>query len=156
MEFLKKLKGDDLCNNGIIEVTASSFIDGYVPSNVLKDDNSDWVSEDVKNSWIQIDFKTRSVSLESYSLRSYWGPKSWKIEGSNDMNTFTLIDQRDNNDDFNKGLKSVIKHYNVNSSEDQMRSRFRYIRITQGDDGRWGNDHYFRLARVEFFGSLHE
>ena len=154
MEFLKKSKGDGLCNSDIIEVTASSFIDHYVPSNVLKD-HGIWISEDVKNSWIQFDFKTRSISLKSYSLRSSRGPKSWKIEGSNDMNTFTLIDQRDNPNDF-EWDEYVNQHYNVNGSQDQ----FRYIRITQGDEGGWGHPssitHYFYLYRVEFYGSLYE
>ena len=155
MEFLKKSKGDDLSNNGIIEVTASSIYKDYVACNALKDDNSEWISQNVKNSWIQIDFKTRSVSLKSYSLRSYCGPKSWKIEGSNDMNTFTLIDQRNNPNDF-KCDEYVNQHYNVNGSQDQ----FRYIRITQGDEGGWAGSsnitHYFYLNRVEFYGSLYE
>ena len=148
--------GNDFYNNGAIEVTASSiWDDDYVPINVLKNDDSDWWSKDVKNSWIQFDFKSRSISLKSYSLRSYRGPKSWKIEGSNDMNTFILIDQRNKNNDFNSGY--VTQHYDLNSSEDQMRMRFRYIRITQGDDGNWwNNNHCFYLNRVEFYGSLYE
>ena len=100
-------------------------------------------------------FKTRSISLKSYSLRSYRGPKSWKIEGSNDMNTFTLIDQRNNPNDFKCG-QYVNQHYYVNGSQDQ----FRYIRITQGDEGGWLNSssiyHYFYLSIVEFYGSLYE
>ena len=153
--FMKIEYGDDLCENGIIEVTASSVYNNNTPSNVLKIDNSYWWSENVKNSWIQFDFKTRSVSLKSYSLRSYRGPKSWKIEGSNDMNTFTLIDQRNNPNDF-KWNEYVNQHYNVNGSQDQ----FRYIRITQGDEGGWWDSssiyHYFSLDRVEFYGSLYE
>ena len=121
----------------------------------MKNDDSCWISKDEKNSWIQFDFKTRSVSLKSYSLRSKYGPKSWKIEGSNDMNTFTLIDQRNNPNDF-KHCEYVNQHYNVNVSQDQ----FRYIRITQGDEGGWCDSssisHIFYLTRVEFYGSLYE
>ena len=148
--------GNDFYNNGTIEVTASSIIDdNRVPINVFKKDNSCWYSNNVKNSWIQFDFKTRSISLKSYSLRScYIGPKCWKIEGSNDMDTFILIDQRNNNNNFRDGY--VTQHYDVNSTEDQKRMRFRYIRITQGDDGNWYNNHCFSLNRVEFYGSLYE
>ena len=116
----------------------------------MKNDDSCWYSNNEKNSWIQFDFKTRSISLKSYSLRSCNGPKSWKIEGSNDMNTFTLIDQRNNPNDF-KHCEYVNQHYNVNGSQDQ----FRYIRITQGDEG-GHNAHCFWLERVEFYGSLYE
>ena len=153
--ILREISDDykiDIINNGLIDVIASSVNYGNTPSNVLKIDNSYWWSENDKNSWIQFDFKTRSVSLKSYSLRSYYGPKSWKIEGSNDMNTFTLIDQRNNPNDFKYG-EYVNQHYNVNGSQDQ----FRYIRITQGDEGgHHPNNHYFWLTRVEFYGNLFE
>ena len=82
-----------MCEKGIIEVTASSVkFNNSDPSIVLKNEGSCWIYEGVKNSWIQFDFKTWSVSLMFYSLGSYYGPKSWKIEGSNDTNTFKLID----------------------------------------------------------------
>jgi hypothetical protein len=151
--ILREISDDfkiDIINNGLIDVIASSVGGGSI-NNVLKNDDSYWWSENVKNSWIQFDFKTRSISLKSYSLRSRYGPKSWKIEGSNDMNTFTLIDQRNNPNDFKPG-QYVNQHYYVNGSQDQ----FRYIRITQGDEGRHGGDHYFMLERVEFYGSLYE
>ena len=157
--ILREISDDykiDIINNGLIDVIASSVnSSGYIVNNVLKNDDSRWKSNNEKNSWIQFDFKTRSISLKSYSLRSCNGPKSWKIEGSNDMNTFTLIDQRNNPNDF-KYREYVNQHYNVNGSQDQ----FRYIRITQGDEGGWFNSssisHYFYLNRVEFYGSLYE
>ena len=141
----------DLIQSGLIQITASSD-NGNIPNNVLKNDNSYWISNNVQNSWIQFDFKSTVISLVSYSLRSAYEPKSWKIEGSNDSINFTLIDQRSNNtNDFKHG-QYIEKHYHVNGSQD----KFRYIRITQGDDGRVANDHYFYLYRVEFFGDLYD
>jgi len=147
---LSKKLGRNLADSSDVDVTASSN-NGNVPKNVLKNDCSGWLSQDLPNSWIQFDFKERKVSITSYSMNDRYRVKSWKVEGSTDGSTFEIIDNKVDNTDFqnsNRGFNdpSAQKNFPVQPNY----KYYRYIRITSSKN--WFNDDHFRLYRVEFFG----
>ena len=156
----------DICN--ILKITASSqYNNDDNPYNVLKNDNSGWCSWfDRKtilkpNEWIQFEFLNANVSINAYAFKVGLSPKSWKIEGSNDNNVFSIIHMKTLNEDFKEAVTADDwedprndKLYQL----DKMSQMFRYIRITQGDDGNWNwlDDpkymHIFSFYRIELFG----
>ena len=171
-EFLYKsslfegiLHGLPLLRNSILDdyviVTASSVYSSHIPSNVLKNDGSCWYSwHDGQtvlkpNEWIQFDFKGNKVAINAYAFKVGHSPKSWKIEGSNDNTSFTIIHNKTLNEDFKEcNWNNWEKLYTL----DKVSDMFRYIRITQGDDGNWNYPdnplymHNFGFYRIELFG----
>jgi len=143
---LSKQIGRNLADSSVVDVTASSIYPGgfYGPKNVLKNEGIGWESQNIPNSWIQIDFKERKVSITSYSLISNKN-KSWKVEGSTDGSTFEIIDNKVDTTDFQN--RSDPKNFRVQPNH----KFYRYIRITSTSK-RWDNDDYFILYRIEFFG----
>ena len=113
------------------------------------------------NEWIQFDFKGNKVAINAYAFKVNTSPKSWKIEGSNDNKSFTIIHNKTLNEDF-KEFVSISQWDHPKGEKlytlDKVSDMFRYIRITQGDDGNWNypNDpkykHVFCLYRIELFG----
>jgi len=148
---LSKKLGRNLADSSDVDVTASSIYSSYVPKNVLKNDSSRWDSQNLPNSWIQFDFKQRKVSITSYSMNDYNRIKSWKVEGSTDGSTFEIIDNKVDTTDFQDSCgfnhPSAQKNFPVQPNN----KYYRYIRITSTSRN-WGNNDYFALYRVEFFG----
>ena len=138
-------------NENLIDIEASSILRGNLYQ-LLNKDLKSWMSKDIKNSWIQFDFKSKYISLKSYLISSFHGPKSWKIEGSNDLKSFILLDLQKNLLDFQNQNTKVFKIEN-------NKNKFRYIRITQGDEGGWyyndKNSNFFQLSFVEFYGNIY-
>ena len=79
---------------------------------------------------------------------NYRHPKSWAVEGSNDLSNWEKLDERKNDSRLNG---SCISHlFNINN---QISNEFRYIRIClTGKD--WSNCFYLSLSAVEFYGNL--
>ena len=121
----------------------------------MKNDDSGWQSDITKNSWIKYDFKQYKILLKSYDIRSCYGPKSFKVEGSNDDSNWSLLDQKNSANDFAHG-QNRRNHYDLSNNS----NKYRYIRITQGDDGGWGDSsgtyHYFYIYNLYFYGCLYE
>ena len=96
--------------------------------------------------------KNLRVCLSSYSLKSHNGSvnwfKSWVIEGSNDEESWTTLDER--NTDELVG-QSIVKTYDVKSTEEY----FRYIRMRL--TGPTSNGYCLLiLTNIELFGSVVE
>jgi len=142
-----------LADSSDVEVTAFRDEGGsYGPKNVLKNDNSRWISSNTPNSWIRFDFKKRKVSITSYSMNDNCRVKSWKVEGSTDGSTFEIIDNKVDTTDFQNSNRnfndpSAQKNFPVQPNN----KYYRYIRITSTSKN-WHNYDHFSLYRVEFFG----
>ena len=154
---------NSILDDYVIVTASSSYNSSHIPSNVLKNDDSRWISwHDCKtvlkpNEWIQFDFKGNKVAINAYAFKVKTSPKSWKIEGSNDNKSFTIIHNKTLNEDF-KVYPGYWDPKEKLYTLDKVSDMFRYIRITQGDDGNWDcpNDptrkHILCLYRIELFG----
>jgi hypothetical protein len=68
--YLAAAHGGNVHETGIVEITASSHgnMEPYELCNYGK--HVDWHTEDYAGSWLQFDFKGRSVAVRIYTLRS--------------------------------------------------------------------------------------
>ena len=157
ISYLSDKCGGNVHDQGIVNVTASSFIDVRVPKHAVEiRSDSEFCSSDEENSWICYDFKDRRVIPTSYTVRSYgaapdWDhPKSWVIEASNDGSSWEQIDRR-----VNKGVLNtphVTVNFKISSVPGEM-LRFLRFRLT-GVTHR--GCHFLTFCALEFFGSLFE
>lgn len=143
--------------NSEIEITSSSFFDEfYRPINVVLFDDCDksFHSLNAQNSWICFDFKNRKINLTDYVIRSgSWStnsehPKNWVIEGSNDNESWEVIDQQSECASLN-GISYVHKFHVRN----KMPNEFRYIRMKEIGPN-WIGTYSLALNSIEFFGNL--
>lgn len=109
-------------------------------------------SDDHENVSICYDFQGYAVELEAYTLKSTGGGSrsshliSWVIEGSNDLQDWMVLDERNDCRDL------VAKPVSVFTVR-QKGSRFRYIRLRQ--TGKNSRDRYYlSLTALEMFGKL--
>ena len=95
-----------------------------------------------------------------YSIRSnnwsggqgYCHPKSWKIEGSNDNNNWTLLDKRTNDRSLDgSGFSNTFEIEESKTTNEY----FQYLRITQTDVNT-GSNYFFILSALEYFGTIQE
>ena len=149
IRYIEKSHEEGWPKNHQIRVKSSSTESGECEC-LLVVDSSYWRSHNIKNSWVQFDFLSRSVELEGYTMSSYNGPVSWRVEGSNNMIDFETIDNRICTDDFQRDCS-----HNGFFSIKKLKGPHRFIRITQAEHGDTYGDHIFQLERVEFFGNLY-
>ena len=152
--------GGNVHDKGIVDVTASSVIDDgyndddYHPKNAvdLGTLSESFWSENEENSWICYDFKERRVTPTSYSVRSSDGIflKSWVIEVSNDRDSWTEIDHREDNNDL-KGQYALCNFKIPHVPGDS----FRFFRLRQTGNNHTGNNS-LSLSSLEIFGTLFE
>ncbi|OHT11471.1 hypothetical protein TRFO_19116 [Tritrichomonas foetus] len=137
---------------GIVDIKASS--NGFNDCSDLIDNNfrGSWCSEEHSRSWWMIDFKQNRVSLCGYTLKTQSGGvgaghlKNWKLEGSNNEKSWTVLDSQANNFDLNGS--SLTHTWNIKLSQP-----YRYIRIrTTGLNHRGYKSLY--IAGIEFFGNI--
>lgn len=107
------------------------------------------------------DFLHRKVRVQEYLMHSRYGspsnsgakdrrqPRSWKLMGSNDKETWKLIDNRDDDYSINDNdASSLFKCQNEINS-------FKFIKL-ENTGKCHGEGHFFDLAALEFFGDLFE
>ena len=96
-----------------------------------------------------------ATKLRTNSIRSVNGgpgsshPKSWVFEVSNDRSSWTVLDQRDNND---LNQASVIRNFSISPHPHES---FQYVRIHQTGPNHEGTYH-LALSSIEIFGVLSE
>ena len=138
------------------DVTASS-VQGRVcvPRNVTDGDKeSYYCSMNEEHSWIcyaftEVRVKPTSYSVMSYGLDTgYCHLKSWVIEVSNDRESWTEIDHRDNNNDLNGSCVTVNFKISRVPSEG-----FRFFRLRQTGKNHRG-DYRLTIGSLEIFGTL--
>jgi hypothetical protein len=111
-----------------------------------------WFSTSTANSWICFDFKDKCVSLQNYTLKSKcterWYFIEWQIEGSNNGETWTILDNRNTRELCGQ---SIVKTYEC--SKVTPNEFFHLIRMKQTGKSSSG-DNYFGLSGIEFFGIM--
>ena len=160
IEYLTRMCKGNVHDNGIVTVTASSFVGSGYPKNVVDlDTDSVYASGNVKDTWICYDFGEREIIPKSYSLRSYeFGPgnnhlKSWVIEVSKTgtEGSWVEIDRRNNNNDLNDC--HVIGHFDIAHVPAGM---YRFFRLKQIGENHDPGYYYVKLTALEVFGTLVE
>lgn len=142
-----------------VEITSSS-VKFNSPRNVIdysENQNNYFSSEDSPNSWILFDFKKSSVSISNYSICSDFSksdkiesPKSWVIEGSNDKEDWTIIDEQ------KKVVLTKAKRFtHTFSIENPKENSFRFIRMRLIDTN-WCCNNIFKIGSIEFYGELYD
>lgn len=152
-------------DNHTIEVTSSSVLSdnpNHDAKNVVNfsQDELSFLSNDKPDSWLLYDFKDRKVKPTHYSIKSHgfgegkgcYHPQTWRIEGSNDLNDWKILDSR--NKDKSLDNKSVSNTFEIQNHLDKN-DYFRYIRIRQTGVNTF-HDNNFGFAALEYFGSILE
>jgi hypothetical protein len=92
-----------------------------------------WEGSNIAGNWVTIETGDgQAYAVKSYSFSTNddgsWNdraPKSWKIEGSNDNSTWTLIDERVDDDDIENANFKTFEFMPNNTTD-----KFRYVRLT--------------------------
>lgn len=140
----------------LVQVTSNSVFQNdprRQPANLLNfESQSIYNSDDRENVWICYDFKSHAVELEAYTLKGTGGGSrsshliSWVIEGSHDLQEWTLLDER-------KECRDLVENPVSVFTVSEKVSKFRYIRLRQTGRNSSGR-YYVSLAAVEMFGKL--
>lgn len=140
-------------NEGIMGASASSLIADSVPvSAIAGPDVVRCVTKPIRNSWMQIDFMSRTVRPTHYSLRHYssWDTealRSWVLEASNDGDNWTDLSTHE--DDRSLDRRGAVHTWPLPG----VRQAYRFFRVRQ--TGRNSNNHhYLALSGMEFYGDL--
>lgn len=143
----------------IINITASSGNNNKFgnPKNsiIFEDLSKDFRTNNSGDVWICFDFKSYRIIPSNYSIRSYnFGkdyphPRSWVIEGSNDGEKWTIIDEQ-KDCSFLNGQNLVHTFTIQNSNCD----KFQFIRLRQTGPN-WENNRQLSFNSIEFYGKLY-
>jgi hypothetical protein len=151
--YLTSVCGGNVHEKGEVIVTASSVhanggtISWEAKHAVDHSIDTHFHANNSGNEWICFDFKKRMIEPTHYSVCSGWHPlKSWKVEGSMDGKSWTLLDNQKNNSDVNTDQKSFT--FPVLSSR-----ALQMIRLTQTGPCHQGTN-WFMLRRFKVFGML--
>ena len=113
-----------------------------------------YYDNDMPPSWIIFDFKERKISVNKYTI--HFGQvfqdtkERWILHGSNDNETWTLIDDREKETKIHSEFE--IEQY---TSQNDPTTQFRFIRIMIRSGFCWGGASQFALTSIEFFGKLY-
>ena len=143
-----------------INITYSSMNNGD-PFCLLQYDNKQnyFITQNKPNSWICFEFKKHEVIPTGYIIRSFYAendhhPKTWKLEGSNDMDSWVTLDSQANNESLRGGSRV---HLFPISNEEHKDKPFKYLRIQQTGPN-WCNNsgsyHYLLMNSIEFYGKI--
>lgn len=170
--YLKRKYGQDVVRRGMVVVTASSVLDNTDacrPENTIDfGRRAGFTSKNERNSWICYDFGYRRVIPTSYSLRSIDAPpgschlKSWVLEGSNDGNDWTEIDNTDKRPYRAKdklALKNGFLNRNLAAANfpvlDFRGEAFKFFRLRQ-TSWNWAGNNTLALDSFELYGIVSE
>ena len=140
--------------NDEIQLTSSRVSNGKLENIIRLGNNSNICSiKGNPDPWICFEFQKHKIILSDYTIRSYQGgschPRSWIIEGSDDLNSWSTIDEQ-KDCRFMKG-NSGTPH--VHTFQVSSNKSFKYIRMTQKGQN-WGSDPNLHLNCIEFYGKL--
>jgi hypothetical protein len=152
ISHLTQKSGGNVCDRGIVSVTASGER-SYQLNEIVNFDNSN-IAQTINqpNSWICYDFKEMRVKVSHYSIRSRtdsdnYFPIQWTLEGSMDGNSWINFDSRTNRNELLGRGKSAT--FSTSSSQFVQMIRLRQ----QGKDS--GGTDFLTLSAFELFGTLH-
>ncbi|KAK8837030.1 hypothetical protein M9Y10_037075 [Tritrichomonas musculus] len=151
-------------DNGIINITSSQAFSSatfHQSKNAVNfsDTHGCFHSSDTANSWLTVDFKDRKVRPSFYSIRSniwngsgWYHPQSWRLDGSNDGESWTPLDARINDESLDgQGYSNTFEAREGKS----LNEYFQYLRIQQTGTNTFGNN-CFIFSALEFFGTIQE
>ena len=132
--------------------SVDNVIDQSIESNTL---DTTWLSDNFTNSSFTISFHRFPFQLKSYSIKARTDsdvnyPAEWKVEGSNDNQTWSFLHYHPWSDELME--PGIIKHWELNSSIDGC---FRYFRTTKLGISAKPDGTYplcFSMNKIEFFG----
>lgn len=163
INYLTKLSGGNVSDNGTVEVSSSSINSHFYPKYAVDFDDKKhyFQSTDQEGAWIKFDFKGRKIHPTHYSIRtrSDWSKggghlKNWTIEGSNTNknNDWKVLDSR-------KDITCLDDSYAMSTFDIttllEPNEFFRYLRL-KITGFNTDNKNYLFLSALEFFGSLLE
>jgi hypothetical protein len=150
---LTEFCGGNVHENGLVNITSSGDRSNHCWDLVNREWNDFWFTNNAANSWVQFDFKDRVVSLSHYTLKSDGDSGhpllQWKLEGSADGSSWTVLDRR-NTQDLNGNYVTKVSSCGEMSSQGHF---YRYLRLTQTGKNSSNDDHLL-LSEIEFFGSM--
>jgi hypothetical protein len=153
ISYLEEICCGNVHEKGVIEITCSSTGRNHCWDVANYQWNDYWLTNNVGNSWIQIDFKEWFVSPTHYSLKSDGGSGhhlvEWELRGSLDGHTWVVLDERRTKDLDGRYITTM---FCCNGEGSCMKSS-RYIRLHQTGKNSFGDDH-FMLGNTEFFGLM--
>lgn len=150
-----KETGGNVYSSKVIDVKSSRIYDGQIESLFDKSRDTHFRLDNQSDGYIIFDFKNIKINFSKYYFSvpsskngaSDGWPKRWRIEGSNDENTWKLIDFKENDSNLNDYGKSSTFTCQTTNNE-----YYRYIRIK--DFTSQFNNHYFLLSEIEFYGNI--
>lgn len=152
IKYLTDKTHGNIHDNGTIEVTSDSILPGYPPKNLLNTIKKDqYQSKGLSLAWILFDFKDMRIELSNYTIESCsWSKnighiKSWVIEISDDNQSWSIIDQKDDCPDLND--RDAVRTYEVQPNKFSRYVRFRHT-AECWDGGTFG------FNAIEFYGRL--
>lgn len=154
-EYLRNESNGNPCAKCVINIETTDVNCGSKQNLFDKSQKTEFRLDNKSNGFILIDFKDKQVSFSKYYFSvpvqengNYTGrPKSWMIEGSNDKNSWDLIDRKENITSLKDwGNSSSFSCSNVSNKF------YRFIRINEIINHQ--DNHYFLLSEIEFYGSI--
>ena len=152
INYLKNQTNDNILET-ILNVTTSTLYSQSYPATYLLDDDPRhyFGTQNKENSWICFEFKNHQVKLTHYKIKTNNGGcniRNWKLEGSNDKESWELLDEQ-MNCEYTHG-DNKVHSFQINKQQNQ---KFKYIRLLSTGQN-WGNDHYFVIGAIDFYGTL--
>lgn len=164
MKYLTKLTHGNIHDNGTITITSNhSYSDStnFLPRNIVdyNNNNNGYMSDDFGSSYLLFNFKKRRVQINGYIIKSSSKQgssaflKNWKVDVSNDNETWIPLDKQNNSLALN-GVNKVAA-FKVNKKLDEF---YKYVRITQVGRTYYNrnNHNMFYINMIDFFGKIKE
>ena len=153
---LQKKYGNNIHDQGIISISASSSQHNRPEQVINYNWNEKWHSDGNPGNWLEINFKQFKVKVDGYSLKTMNSPpdqdchlKNWIIEGSKNKIDWIEIDREVNNYDLNG---ANYQHYYPISKELDY---FQYVRIRSiGDNHFIFCANYLEFTNIECYGDI--
>lgn len=159
--YLEKKFGDDLEKNGVLKLSDAEISSRFPLTRLLKYDSKS-INDRYENQnsgiakksegWFEIDFIEKKINLTSYTIRSgsvnSYYPKSWQIVGSNDKNSWDILNQQTNISSLNGSNKQ--NHFNCKENHNY----YRYIKYIQEESWNNGASYNINISCIEFFGKI--
>jgi hypothetical protein len=149
---LTRRHGGNVHARGIVTVSASSvYASSYPAQNAVDlDQQIVFHSNSAPNQWLCYDFKDRRIEMAGYSIAAHTSYllRSWVVEGSDDGQSWTVVDERKDN-------KDADSNHPIATFSVDRRMKCRYIRVRQTGKCSSNSD-YLILYGFEVFGLITE
>ena len=142
--------------------SSSTYPNRDTITKILEEEGGNWLSLPEENSSFNIQFLRFPLKISSYTLRSrnnlHWNlPLEWKLEGSNNNETWNLLHYHPRNTDL-IGL-GIVKNYETAKPWEGYYHFFKVTQLgingyTSNDDDHPNNSFVFSMNKVDFFGEI--